>query len=456
MNALDKNADKPLYEQLYENIKSDILSGKMSEGEKLPSKRALSERLRVSVITVENAYSQLIAEGYVRAAERSGYFVQYSGGAVKLPTIAIPDENVTELSDGEQPETRDEDAAAQSGQFPFSVWTRLMRSVILEKGTTLLRPVPCGGAEELRRAISGYLYRARGFYQPPSRIIAGAGTEYLYNMLIQLLGRDKRYGIEDPSYEKLAKIYALNDVAFEYLSLDDSGMIARELYEKRVDAAHISPAHHYPTGIVMPISRRREIMRWAEEDKRRFIIEDDYDSELRWSGKPLPTMFGSDTTGRVIYMNTFSQTIAPSVRISYMCLSEELYELWREKLGFYACPVPAFEQYTLARFISEGYFERHINRSKKRFRRIRDLVLRLISRYLDTEVFEENAGLHFTVSVGSAGDNAAMIEACRRCGIRVTPLADYYAVHSCNSDLYVVNYGAADEEKLSEILKNTD
>lgn len=445
MNALDKNADKPLYEQLYENIKNDILSGKMSVGEKLPSKRALSEQLRVSVITVENAYSQLIAEGYVRAAERSGYFVQYSGGAVRLPSIAIPDE--------EEPEATDEDASVQSGTFPFSVWTRLMRSVILEKGTSLLRPVPCGGAEELRRAISGYLYRARGFYQPPSRIIAGAGTEYLYNMLIQLLGRDKRYGIENPGYEKPAKIYALNDVAFEYISLDDSGMIARELYEKRVDAAHISPAHHYPTGIVMPISRRREIMRWAEEDRRRFIIEDDYDSELRWSGKPLPTVFGSDTTGRVIYMNTFSQTIAPSVRISYMCLSEELYSLWREKLGFYACTVPAFEQYTLARFISEGYFERHINRSKKRFRRIRDLVLRLISRYSDTEIFEENAGLHFTVS---AKESAEMIEACSRCGIRVTPLADYYAVNSCAAELFVVNYGAADEEKLSEIPGITD
>ncbi len=441
MKALDKNAAEPLYEQLYEEIKSDILSGKMSEGEKLPSKRALSEQLQISVITVENAYSQLIAEGYVRAAERSGYFVQYSGGAVALPSIAIP---------GETAEETDDSAPAPSGQFPFSVWTRLMRSVILEKGTALLRPVPCGGAEELRRAISGYLYRARGFYQPPERIITGAGTEYLYNLLIQLLGRDKRYGIENPGYEKLPKIYALNDVAFEYVSLDKSGMIVDELYKKRVEAAHISPAHHYPTGIVMPISRRREIMRWAEEDGRRFIIEDDYDSELRWSGKPLPTMFGTDTTGRIIYMNTFSQTIAPSVRISYMCLSEELYGLWREKLGFYACSVPAFEQYTLARFISEGYFERHINRSKKRFRRIRDLVLQLISRYPDIGVSEENAGLHFTISAGQSA--AEMTEVCTQCGIRITPLAYYYADKNCAGELYVVNYGGADDDRLAALL----
>lgn len=444
MKALDKNAAKPLYEQLYENIKDDILSGKMSEGEKLPSKRVLAEQLQISVITVENAYSQLIAEGYVRAAERSGYYVQYSGGAVELSRSELPKSESSEQSDESASEP-----SAGAGDFPFSVWTRLMRSVILEKGTALLQPVQSGGAEELRRAISGYLYRARGFYQPPERIITGAGTEYLYNLLIQLLGRDKVYGIENPGYEKLPKIYSLNGVRFEYIPLDGSGMSAEALYEKGVDAAHISPAHHYPTGIVMPISRRREIMRWAEGGER-YIIEDDYDSELRWSGKPVPTMFGSDATGRVIYMNTFSQTIAPSVRISYMCLSEELYGLWRERLGFYACSVPAFEQYTLARFISGGYFERHINRTKKRFRRVRELVLQLISRYPGAVVSEENSGLHFTVSVGD--DAPRMIADCGKCGIKITPLSEYYAGKSGAEGRFVVNYGAADENGLSELL----
>lgn len=442
MKALDKNTAKPLYEQLYENIRSDILTGKLCEGEKLPSKRAVAEQLQVSVITVENAYSQLIAEGYVRAAERSGYYVQYSGGAVELLRSELP-QNEEAFDGGLEP-------SAGAGDFPFSVWTRLMRSVILEKGTALLQPVQSGGAEELRRAISGYLYRARGFYQPPERIITGAGTEYLYNLLIQLLGRDKVYGIENPGYEKLPKIYALNGVRFEYIPLDSSGMLTEALYEKNVDAAHISPAHHYPTGIVMPISRRREIMRWAEGGER-YIIEDDYDSELRWGGKPIPTMFGSDATGRVIYMNTFSQTIAPSVRISYMCLSEDLYRLWRECLGFYACPVPAFEQYTLARFISEGYFERHINRTKKRFRRIRELVLQLISSYPGAIISEENSGLHFTVSVG---DNASqMIADCGKCGIKVTPLSEYYADKSGADELFVVNYGGVNEELLIEILE---
>lgn len=433
--------EKALYEQLYESIRDDILSGKLCEGEKLPSKRALADERHVSVITVENAYSQLIAEGYVRAAQRSGYFVQYSGGATRIP-VSDRSENIDE------PKTNEEisEQSASADLFPFSVWTRLMRSVILEKNTALLRPVTSGGAMELRRAISGYLHRTRGFRQPSERIIIGAGTEYLYNLLIQLLGRDKRYGIEDPAYEKLPKIYTLNGVEFEYIPLDGSGMSAAKLAEKHIDVAHISPAHHFPTGIVMPISRRREIMLYAEQTGS-FIIEDDYDSEFHRGGRPVPSMFSLDGSGSVIYVNTFSRTIAPSVRISYMCLPEQLYARWQERLGFYACPVPSFEQYTLARFISEGYFERHINRSRKRYKRIRELVLNFIGQYPEAEVFEENAGLHFTVRLSENADN--IVKACSERGIKITPLKSYYSDPSGKDEaLYVINYVNADEEKL--------
>lgn len=445
MKALDKSSEKPLYEQLYEFLRDDILTGRTAKGKKLPSKRALAEQLQVSVITVENAYSQLIAEGYVRAEQRSGYFVQYSGEAVEPPRSGLPEKPPREYVS--------EDVLPNAGAavFPFSVWTRLMRSVILDRGTRLLQPVESGGAYELREAISDYLYRARGFYTPPERVIVGSGTEYLYNLLIQLLGRDKRYGIEDPGFPKLAKIYALNDVKTEYIPLDDSGMSAAELYEKRVDVAHISPAHHFPTGIVMPISRRQEILRWAEGGER-YIIEDDYDSELRLGGRPVPTMFGIGSSERVIYINTFSQTIAPSVRISYMCLSESLYALWREKLGFYACSVPAFEQYTLARFISEGYFERHINRVKKRFNRVFGGVTELLSRYPDVKISEQNAGLHFTIKAPES--SARIMEDLAGLGIKVTPLSGYYADPSeCAPDLFLVNYANADEESLEKFLK---
>ncbi len=439
--TLERSSEKPLYEQIYEQIRDDVLSGRLPEGKKLPSKRALAEQLQVSLITVENAYSQLIAEGYVRAAQRSGYYAAYSGEAVEKPKakpLRLPDSEKKE----EQPPSR----PAGADIFPFSVWTRLMRSVISEKGTRLLQPVDNGGAYELREAISGYLYRARGFYTPPENIIVGSGTEYLYNLLIQLLGRDKVYGIENPGFPKLAKIYALNNARFEYIPLDNSGMRADELEKRRVDIAHISPAHHFPTGIVMPISRRREILGWAESGDR-YIIEDDYDSEFRRSGKPVPTIFGSDDLERVIYINTFSQTIAPSVRISYMCLSDELCGLWRKNLGFYACSVPAFEQYTLARFISEGYFERHINRAKKRFKRVCELTEQLILSCGNVKISEENAGLHFTVRLPE--NSAEIIAKCAECGIKVTPLSDYYAEGAaCEDSLFLVNYAGAVEENL--------
>ncbi len=450
LESIDKKSGVPLYEQLYNDIKRDILSGKLVEGERLPSKRQISERLGVSVITVENAYSQLIAEGYVRAAQRSGYFVHYSGDAVS----EVLEKPVPEPEDNIEPQREPASESAESSVFPFSVWSRLMRSVILEKGTALLRPVRHGGAEELCTAISDYLYRARGFYVPPRQIIVGSGTEYLYNLLIQLLGRDKSYGIENPCFEKLPKIYSLGGVHFERICLDSEGISLSQLEQSGVSIAHISPAHHYPTGIVMPISRRRGIMRWAEQESGRFIIEDDYDGEFRWSGKPVPTMFGSDSAGRVIYINTFSQTIAPSVRISYMCLPRQLYDLWEERMGFYSCTVPSFEQYTLARFISEGYFERHVSRLKKHYRRIREMVLELVKSFGGVTVNDGGSlsGLHFTIEAKRSFEE--MEQLCSDCGIRLTKISDYYAdPKQAPAGCFVVHYAAAQEDKLISALE---
>lgn len=438
IEAPDRSSGISLYAQIYESIKNDILSGKLTHGERLPSKRSISEKLSVSLITVENAYAQLIAEGYVKAAERSGYFVNYSGGTVTLP----PKPNKQRTA---EPVIQEE--TVNNDLFPFSVWTRLMRSVILEKGTSLLKPVSPSGAEELRAAISDYLYRARGVYAEPEQIIIGAGTDYLYNLLIQLLGRELCFAVEDPGYDKLSKIYAANHVKSVGIPLDEQGISCKELIKSSADVAHISPAHHYPTGIIMPISRRSELMKWAEQGSR-YIIEDDYDSEFRWSGRPVPTMFGMDTAQKVIYINTFSLTIAPSVRISYMVLPEKLTGLWREKLGFYSCSVPAFEQYTLARFISGGYFERHINRMKKHFRVIRELVLGLAEKLGGTDIREENAGLHFLMKA-----DEPVISELKKCGVVMRPLCEYYSDKSSGSELYVVSYYSADEGKLISLSK---
>ena len=439
LQSLDRD-NGSLYMQIYSDIRRDILFGRLTEGEKLPSKRELAERLRVSLITVENAYSQLIAEGYIRAVERSGYYVQFSGIPI-APTyddILLP----TEI-----PKVKQEDISAGNSLFPFNVWARLMRNVIMDKGERLLLPSDSQGVYELREEIARYLYRSRGIAVSPRQIIIGAGAEYLYNMLIQLLGRERIYAAEDPCYTKLSKIYDLNGVQWVPVSLDEQGMSCSELYLNNVSVAHISPAHHFPTGIVMPISRRREIMHWAENAPERYIIEDDYDSEFRWSGKPVPTMFGMDTAGRVIYINTFSVTIAPSVRIGYMCLPEELCRLWEEKLSFCSCPVPVFEQHTLARFISGGSFERHISRMKKHYRRVREQVLELFSR-LDCEITEEKAGLHFLVRTD---EPKAIADICKDSGIRITPLCNYSSTPT-DDKTFVVSYLYADDTALKKSL----
>lgn len=440
---INTSKKKNLYEQLYEQIKQDILSGRLPAGSKLPSKRAQAERTGMSVVTVENAYAQLLAEGYITARERSGYYV-YAG---EIPPLdAAPEEN-----DAPDEPVGAGQSAAGTSMFPFTVWTKLMRAVTLEKGSELLAPVPPGGAPELQRAISAHLKAFRGISVPPHRIIVGAGTEYLNNLLVQLLGNRLTYGIENPGYHKPAKIYRLNGALCLPLSLDGQGISAEQLYYNNVDVAHISPAHHFPTGIVTPISRRLELMKWASQ-RNGFIIEDDYDSEFRWVGKPLPTMFGLDRTGRVIYMNTFSMTIAPSVRISYICLPAGLYEQWQKRLGFCSCPVPAFEQYTLARFISGGHFERHINRMRRHYRRVRELTLALAVKYCGADsVSEENAGLHFLLDIP---DGSPLPEIYLRCGVRLVPLSDYYDEGTVPEDIgnrFVANYSSADIARLSEI-----
>ncbi len=436
-----KKRSKTLYEEVYEEIKNDILTGKLKKGERLVSKRNLAEQFGVSVVTAENAVAQLVAEGYITAVERSGYYIRYSGGGV----APIEREEISE----EIPEDNRVISGAAS-LFPFTVWARLMRAVILEQDTRLLMPVSGGGVYELKAAISDYLYRCRGMKVRPSQIIIGAGSEYLYNLIIQFLGKDLCYAVENPCYEKTARIYKLNDVRLKAIEMDKQGIIPDCLQKSKADAVHISPAHHFPSGAVMPIARRSEIMKWAGEKKGRYIIEDDYDSEFRRTGLPVPAMFSMDNSGSVIYINTFSQTIAPSVRISYMCLPERLLEQWNEKMGFYTCPVPAFEQYTLAKFISEGYFERHVNRIKKHVYKSFELISTAISDEA-VRIHEAGDGLHFTVTVN---ENSDFVEKARQCGMEIRPLRNCYlnGGEEHKND-YIVSYATADTEKITEIFK---
>ena len=288
----------------------------------------------------------------------------------------------------------------------------------------------------------------------PENILIGAGTDFLYNLLIQLLGRDKVYAVEDPGYGKIRKIYAAGGVACISAGMDSQGVRPDGL--EQADVLHISPSHHFPTGLVTPVARRQKLLAWAESGER-YIIEDDYDSEFRFDAHPMPTMQSLDGGRQVIYMNTFSKTLAPSIRISYMILPPGLMQRYREQLGFYTCTVSSFEQYTLARFLDSGHFEKHINRMRKFYRTRRNRVLEILDRspYADRmTIREEDAGLHFLVTVDTELTDEALVARCAEAGIRVRALSQYYhtAVPESGRHTLVVNYASVREEQLEAAL----
>ena len=441
---LKKSPGVPLYEALYRCIRGDILSGALKAGEKLPSKRALAENLEISKITVETAYSQLLSEGYIRSEEKVGYFVE----AVERPVH----KTVSPVIREEAAHTPRLDLTANgTEQFPFSVWSKLQREVMLDYGEKLLLPLPYQGIPELRQAIADHLAAFRGMTVDPENILIGAGTDFLYNLLIQLLGRDKTYAVEEPGYGKIRKIYAAGGVACLSAPMDALGVRPDGL--EKADILHISPSHHFPTGIVTPVSRRQELLNWAKLGGK-WIIEDDYDSEFRFDAHPMAAMLSMDRE-RVIYMNSFSKTLAPSIRISYMVLPGPLMEAFREKLSFYSCTVPSFEQYTLARFLSRGYFEKHINRMRKFYRNRRNRVVAALENcpFADKlTILEQDAGLHFLLKVDTELSDRELTEKLAAAGIRVRALSSYYHGNTENPHHLVVNYSGLKEEALEEAL----
>ena len=454
--SFTNRGNTPLYDYLYQCIKSDILHGKLKAEEKLPSKRSLAQHLKVSVITVENAYAQLIVEGYIYAIQKRGYYI--SALEEGIPNV-LPKKIVSTESKEPQREWFFDlkTNRISAAHFPFSIWSKLMREVLSEQDTQLLKAIPYNGVEKLREVIAEYLYHFRGMSVSAGQIIVGAGTEYLYNLLIQLLGRSHIYAVENPGYQKIAKIYKSNDISCRSIDMDEYGLSVAKLKASDASVVHISPSHHYPTGIVMPIGRRQELLGWANAKKNRYIIEDDYDSEFRFAGRPIQTLQSIDENQRVIYINTFSKSIAPSIRISYMVLPPGLVSVYREKLGFYSCTVPSFEQYTLAKFIGGGYFEKHINRMKKFYRTQRDRVIKAIEEsafHNIVQILEENAGLHFLLKVDTDKSDTEIVRAAAEADIKISCLSEYLHTPDARfAHTILINYSGIDSSRLPEAME---
>ena len=449
------NSDTPLYEQVYKHIKSDIISGILSPGEKLPSKRSFARNNGISTITIQNAYDQLISEGYVFTVPKKGYYVANinemsrvpAGTSIKLD-IKVPEKPAKfrfDLSNNK----------INPDNFPFSIWAKLLRETMSERSRELMEVSPTGGIYELRAAIADYLKSFRGMLVDPDQIVIGAGTEYLYGLLIQILGKNKKYCIENPGYKKLAQIYKQYHIECGFADIDDSGISVDSLHKSGADIAHISPNHHFPTGITMPANRRYEVLAWANEEAGRYIIEDDYDSEFRTNGKPLPTLFSIDACEKVIYMNTFSKSLTPTIRISYMILPVHLANIFYSRLSFYSCTVSNFEQYTLASFIDRGYFEKHINRMRLYYIRQRKRLISCIenSSLRDKcEIIENESGLHFLLRLRTDIPDEVLKEKMKESGIKIQSLSEFYlSDEGAKEHYFIINYSNIDLNKFTQV-----
>jgi len=352
--------NKPAYLALYEALRDEILSGVRPLGSRLPSRRVLARDRGVSAITAEHSIELLCEEGYAEARPRSGVFVIYREGDSFSPAAAVPARRSQPA-----PSAPDRDV------FPFPTLAKVMRRVLTEYGEEILVRPPNTGCPELREALRSYLARNRGIRVQTDQIIIGAGAEYLYGLVVELLGRDRIYGVEAPSYQKIEQVYRARGVEVAFCPLGKEGILSDALRSTPASVLHITPFRSFPSGVTATASKRREYLRWASEPDR-YIVEDDYESEFSLLRKPEETLFAGSSGRNVIYLNTFSRTVSPSFRVGYMVLPRSLLPVFELRAGFYSCTVPSFEQYVLSELINGGEFERHINRVRRSERKASD------------------------------------------------------------------------------------
>lgn len=448
---LEQRGKHSKYDYLYRCIREDIRKGLLSSGTKLPSKRQLAEHLSISVSTVEQAYDMLVSEGYVRSQKGSGFYVaQTAKGVIAINPFAI----ATDEEDDWQNLRIDFKANKCSlNLFPKDTWLRVMRRSLSEGNLALFDTVPFNGLARLREVISRYLYEFKGIHASPDCIIVGAGTEYLYSRLLQLFGNRTVVAIGDPGYKKFADISKSMGILWEYLPVDDEGILVNTLAESPAEVVHVSPANHFPLGIEMSSDRRRALLDWVNKDPHRYIIEDDYDSELRFGGRTQPSLFTQDFNQKVIYLNTFSKTLVPSLRISYMVLPKALMELYSRQLSFYSCTVSSFEQDALARFIENGYFERHVNRLRRYYDKQRHSIVQALEKSSLMNIASISnplVGTHLILSVDSQLSDGEILRKAQDLGMHLAMLSDYCINPTVRSFHYVViNFASIEPQQIS-------
>lgn len=442
-----------LYQQIYQHIKGEIKDGKLLSGERLPSTRFLAEYLQVARSTVDYAYGQLLSEGYIESRPCKGYFVCPVEDLLQLDR----DMNRRNNCCGEKVQTGQEYAIDFSPYdidmtgFPFGVWKRITKNILTYANSDLFAKGEAQGDYELRQTICRYLHSSRGVDCVPEQIIVGAGNDYLLLLLEKILGPHMRIAMENPTYKRSYCIFRSFAYDIITVEMDECGMRADKLEQWDVQAAYVMPSHQFPTGTVMPIGRRMELLKWAGSRSDRYLIEDDYDSEFRFRGKPIPALLSSDLHGRVIYIGTFSKAIAPAIRVSFMVLPDKLLRKYKADCAFYSCTVSRIDQSILNAFIGEGYFERHLNKMRKIYREKHELLLECLGDMREAfQIAGENAGLHLVLTAKNPVGERELVQRAAQCGVRVYGLSESMVEEAPDSRTVLLGFGGLGEQKIRE------
>lgn len=453
MIPLKPYGQKPMYEQIYQYMKEEIRTGSLGQGVRLPSTRVLAENLKVSRSTTQMAYDQLVAEGYIEAVPHRGYFVLGLEELVETET-EIQGEFIQESGEDEKEVGIDfSPRGIDLTHFPYNTWRKVTRNTLVEDKKEMFLTGSPQGEPALREAIKGYLHSARGVNCQAEQIIIGAGSEYLLMLLYQILGPGQTIAMENPTYKQAYRVFESLGYQILPVEMDRYGMEVKGLEESGADVAYVMPSHQHPMGIVMPVNRRQELLQWAGQRKDRYLIEDDYDSEFRYRGKPIPALQGLDKAGKVIYMGTFSQSIAPAIRVGYMVLPQPLLSVYQQRLGFYASTVSRIDQNILYQFLTEGYYERHLNRMRAIYKGKHDTLLaRLRGMEEEFQIHGEYAGLHVLLTSKKGLPERWLVEEAGKAGVKVYGLSAYYIHqhHNNRPSTVILGYAKLSEEQIEE------
>lgn len=446
--SLETHSGKKLYEQIYTHIKNEIREGKFRAGERLPSTRSLAKMLMVSRSTAELAYEQLMAEGYIESVPCKGYFV-----CMVEELYEFTEEQTTFHHKREEKNEYLYDFspyATDMTLFPFGAWRRMNKTVLTEDCQGLFQTGDPQGEEALRETICRYLHDSRGVNCKPDQIIVGAGNDYLLMLLEKIIGKTQCIAMENPTYKKAYQVFKSFGYDIDFIPMDGNGMKVEKLWESKAKIAYVMPSHQYPMGTVMPIGRRLELLSWAGKSPERFIIEDDYDSEFRYKGKPIPALQGVDRNGKVIYIGTFSKAIAPAIRVSYMVLPQVLLDRYRERCYFYSTTVSRIDQNVLDAFIKEGYFERYLNKMRTLYRKKHDVLMQEVQGLEGQfRITGENAGLHILLTSREKRNEEELRQKAKELGVKVYGLTEGL-IEEKTSHTILLGYGRLSEEEIRE------